>query len=499
MTNTNQTLLTAPLQVPKKGEKVYSLDESEIEGILKRRGSSSGLDPGMGGVSPAVLDDLMKTGVSDLVSVDLAITSACNFKCGHCYRPGGEWGKKATPFPVLTKVIEEAIVNLGVRYFVLTGGEPTIYTDGGNCKDENETWEDKKSYFSVVDKIIEVSKRVGANAQILTFSDVAPITAKKAKMLADRKVALCLKRDTLDHEVANGILGVKRGSQQMLKGYDNLFAAGYGSNPELAVSVNQVLRKGEFNTLIGSVDLHLWIKDNGMHHSVIPIHYCGEAIDEDQTLGLNPLEVKAVYDIMAAIDDLRYDQPWEVHSAFTMDKTCNRPGRGVHVRSTGDVTSCSESPLIGPYIFGNVLGKRPGLPTELTDMIRSKKWEDFKVDFGKRNGKYICNPEVCDFNATNLCRGGCAVRSAYSSIDVDTGYIVPNTNQEAYTEGREDPMCPGWVVLAQKQGVLREGVYETEIDKRLDESQMIDPLMKLRVKAKVMEDFEALRNTMSYA
>ncbi|MBF0103999.1 MAG: radical SAM protein [Deltaproteobacteria bacterium] len=460
------------MTVPKKGEKIFTLSDAELHSILKRREKHIELDPGMGGVSPRLLDNLLKSD-SELVSLDLAITAACNFRCGHCYKPNEEWNKQVLDFATLSRVVEEAVQILGTRFFVITGGEPLMYNSEG------------RDYFDVVDKIIEVSNGRGFKPHVLTFSDVALINEQTAAKLATRKVALCLKRDTLDHAIQNKILGVSRGSEQMAAGYQTLFAAGYGKNPELAVSVNTVLRKGDCNTLNGSVDLHVWVKENGMEHSIVPIHHCGGAIDEDQDL--NPLEVKVLYDILSAIDEIKFNDVWKVHSPFPKDKTCNRPGRGVHARVTGKVAACSESPLIDPYVFGNIN------EISLTTMIRSDGFRKFQQEFASREGKYICNPEVCDLNRHNICRGGCATRSAYSVINPETGQLEQNTNMLSYSRGREDPMCPGWAVLAQMQGVLREGVYKKIADRLLGESMMLDPQLKGRISEKILTEFAALK------
>ncbi len=461
-------IFAKPLRVPEDGEKVYQLSKSEIERILRMRGLRTELQPGMGGENPWVLDDLLKE--SELVSVDLALTSACNFKCGHCYRPDEEWGKLLLEWETVSRAVNEAH-ELGVKYFILTGGEPFMYRSGGH------------DYFDVVDMIREMC---GDDVYVLTFSDVALIDKEKAEKLAERKVGLCLKRDTLDHEVQDGIVGVTGGSKQMEMGYRNLWDAGYGSDKALPVSVNSVLRKGEFNTLVGIIDLHRWVRTNGMEHSIVPIHYCGEAETEDQKSGINPLEVKAAYDIIAYMDGVLFGDPWNVHSAFPKDKTCNRPTRGVHIRATGNVTSCSESPLIGQYIFGNI--REEGL----VDIIRSQKFQDFRKEFNRRDGKYICNPNVCDLNENNLCRGGCATRSAYSILDPETGLVVPNTDKTAYSQGREDPLCPGWIVLAQKQGALKEGVYEETVDYLLKQSYL-EPSLTSEIRDEVVKKFNDLR------
>lgn len=458
------------LRVPKDGEKVHELTSEDVADILRLRGQKVELDPGMGGVSPEKLDALLNES-SELVSLDLALTADCNFKCIHCYRPGEEWGKLKLPFDTVKQVVSDAC-ELGVRFFVLTGGEPLMYKDDG------------KGYFDVVDLINEKIP----DAKVLTFTDVALITPKMAQMLVDRRVGLCLKRDTLDHDTQNRILQVKRGSQQMVEGYGNLFVVGYGRDSDLGVSVNQVLRKGEgLNTLDGAIDLHLWIRGHGMEHSVVPIHYCGEALDDSQQEGIHPLEVKAFYDILAAIDAGIFNDPWTVFSPFPKNRTCNRPGRGVHIRATGKVTSCSESPLVDEYIFGDIFQER------LLAMMRSGKFKGFRKEFAERDGKYICNDDVCDLSAMNLCRGGCATRSAYSRIDPDTGLIDRNEDMLAYSRGREDPLCPGWVVLAQKQGVLREGVYEQMVDHLLDRSALLDPALKGGIRERVVSEFNAMR------
>ena len=276
-------------------------------------------------------------------------------------------------------------------------------------------------------------------------------------------------------------------SNKALSLSNKLFEAGYGSNPDLAVSVNQVLRKGEFNTLDGIVDLHMWIKAHGMEHSVVPIHYCGEALNEEQQEGIHPLEVKAAYDIMSEIDSCEFNDIWKVYSPFPKNKTCNRPGRGVHIRATGKVTSCSESPLIDDYVFGDIHKDK------FIDIIRSSKFDNFKEEFALREGKYICNPDVCDLCANHLCRGGCATRSAYSKFDPETGLIVQNTNMQAYSQGREDPLCPAWTVLAQKQGVLKEGVYENVVEGLLANSGL-DSNFASRIKQRIVANFSALRN-----
>lgn len=237
----------------------------------------------------------------------------------------------------------------------------------------------------------------------------------------------------------------------MEAGYENLFKVGYGQPGSPSISVNSVLNS---DTITGMVDLHRWVRRNGMEHSIVPVHYCGNALSDNQEEGIHSVHVKVLYDIISEIDAKEFGDAWRPYSAFPKNKSCNRNISGVHVRSNGMVTACSESPFIEDYIFGNLH------ETTFGTIARSEKLRYYRQEFSQGYGEYICNPDVCDLNANDLCRGGCATRSAYSRIDPVTGLIVANANPKSYSERREDPLCPGWAVLAKMQGVLRPGLEE---------------------------------------
>ena len=71
--------------------------------------------------------------------------------------------------------------------------------------------------------------------------------------------------------------------------------------------------------------------------------------------------------------------------------------------------------------------------------------------------------------------------------------IVQNTNTQAYSQGREDPLCSAWTVLAQKQGVLKEGVYGNVVEGLLANSRLDSDFVS-RIKQRVVANFNALRN-----
>ena len=104
------------IEVLPSNQKNYKLSDEDVGDILKIRQKRDELDPGMGGVDPTKLDAMLKE-ESKLVSLDIAITSSCNFKCVWCYRPDNEWGKSSINFSLIQDVLNEA-ADLGVKYLI---------------------------------------------------------------------------------------------------------------------------------------------------------------------------------------------------------------------------------------------------------------------------------------------------------------------------------------------------------------------------------------------
>lgn len=451
-----QPIFTKPLDCPKEGDKVYALSPVEIKAIRDLRGAVVDLHPGMGGVAPEKLLSMIEKGI-ELTSLDFMLTKGCNFECPWCFANSGPSQKAYLPYKILEAVIQEA-VELGVSLFVLTGGEPLIYQDPTLPKHERIG----DHFFLVVERIREVYRRAGQKAKILTFDDVALINSEIAKKFAEFGVGLCTKGDTLIPELQDFKVNQIGAFKKMQIGYENLMMVGYGKDPGLRLVVNSVLDQTTFD---GMIDLHIWVMEHGFDHSIVPIHYCGSAEKEDQEAGIHSPHVKVLYDLISRIDRKMFGIEWKPWSAFTYNKSCNRNRSGLHIRANGEVTACSESPGMeetSRYTFGNVFSD----DFSLKKIVQGDQLRAYRKEFVQGYGTFVCSPQVCDLYAYNLCQGGCATRSAYSKIDLATGLVVKNTDPHSYSEKREDPLCPAWTVLAQKQGILREGLLE-EIHQRL--------------------------------
>lgn len=456
-----EAIFTSPLRKPVPGEKVYSLTETQIKEIRSIRGMRDELDPGMGGVVPSKIRSWMDEGIK-LTSLDFMLTKRCNFKCTWCFAASGPQESEYIPFDRIESAVSQA-AKIGTKFYILTGGEPLMYRDLAR----------KKGFFDVVDLILDTYSRKNETVKILVFDDVALVTPAIAAKLAERRVALCTKGDTLDAGLQDYKLQTPGAWRQMMKGYENLWKAGYGDKNGPAIVVNTVL---DHTTFEGMVDLHVWVKEHGMEHSIVPVHYCGNAVGEDQEAGIHSPHVKVLYDLLSRIDRDMFGDVWTPWSAFPKNKTCNRNMSGLHIRANGLVTACSESPAMDPndphktdrYIFGNIN------QTDIKDIVDSEKLAGYRKEFQAGAGEYVCNSEVCDLYRNDLCRGGCATRSAYSAMDYQTGLISSSTDRHRYSQFREDPLCPAWTLLAQKQGVLRPGLLEEIHVRLIQTSQKID-------------------------
>ncbi|MBI2145789.1 radical SAM protein [Candidatus Woesearchaeota archaeon] len=460
-----EAIFTSPIRPPAEGEKIYHLSEEQIKALRDLRGNTIDLHPGMGGIAPHKLIDMIKQG-KPLTSLDYMITRGCNFECTWCFAGSDPYQRDYLPFNVLESLTTEA-ADIGVSLFVLTGGEPLVYKDPALGKQK----ERGDHFFRIVQMIRDTYNRKDNPAKILTFDDVALITPKIAKNFADFEVGLCTKGDTLNPELQDFKVNQSGAFKKMQQGYENLMHVGYGKNPKLRLVVNSVL---DHTTFDGIIDLHLWVMKNGFDHSIVPVHYCGNAENEDQEAGIHSPHVKVLYDLITRIDAAYFGVKWEAWSAFTYNKTCNRNRSGLHIRADGDVTACSESPgrsETNKYTFGNVLSDKN---FSLRTLANSQQLAAYREEFAKGHGTYVCSPKVCDLYANDLCQGGCATRSAYSKIDYETGLIVKNDNPHSYSEFREDPLCPAWTVLAERQGVLKKSLLREIHDRLLSNSQSIE-------------------------
>ncbi len=109
------------------------------------------------------IDYVKKYGERPPVFMTLSPCKQCNLRCIGCYAASGAEFKEQLSWDVLTKIIDQAREFWGMRFFVISGGEPLMYKDEGNTIfDLYEKYND--SYFlmytngTLIDK--EVAKKM---------------------------------------------------------------------------------------------------------------------------------------------------------------------------------------------------------------------------------------------------------------------------------------------------------------------------------------------------
>jgi len=73
----------------------------------------------------------------------LSPTQVCNLQCVGCYAASSAYTKTTLSWDLVNQVIQDAHDNLGMRFFVISGGEPLMYRDNGKTiLDLFEKWND---------------------------------------------------------------------------------------------------------------------------------------------------------------------------------------------------------------------------------------------------------------------------------------------------------------------------------------------------------------------
>ena len=98
-----EPIFTRRLELPAEGEKVYLLTDENVAAIQRMRGNVVDLHPGMGGIAPDKLIQMLNEGAY-LTSLDYMITRGCNFECTWCFASSGPKAKEYLPFNTLERL-----------------------------------------------------------------------------------------------------------------------------------------------------------------------------------------------------------------------------------------------------------------------------------------------------------------------------------------------------------------------------------------------------------
>jgi len=400
------------------------------EKIREKKGIT--LYPGMAGMTRDIVKQLKEEG-AELLSVDIMVTQKCNFRCSYCYA-----NSSPEDLPEFTmeeaKDIVKQCIDLKVPIINIQGGEPTFW--------HPEDYKGKRlqAFYDFIGYIIDEYKKANLPLDIVSFTNVSLITEEGAKWLYDHGVGLCCKLDSINPEIQDELLCTKNGFKQMMKGYDNLIKAGYGKPNSPTISTNTVVTPQSYHEI---PDLYRWSRNQGFRPFIIPVHVHGrlqkegaEVMGLDRTTiedkpNLSPLDIKELFEELAAIDREEYDIQWYPKMPWVENKACSRHLGGIHIRADGIVVPCSEAP--DHWALGNIRKNK------LREIINNPIVMRFRNIYSElhKNGK--CSPINCEMAAKEQCYG-CRTRSYDDSAFDDEGnYDINNLDPESFFGG--DPAC----------------------------------------------------------
>jgi len=386
------------------------------------------LFPGMAGVTRDMISKLKKQG-TELFSVDIMVTQKCNFKCIYCYADGAPERKNQLSLEEAKRLVQESLA-LGVRVLNMQGGEPFMW--------HPEDWQGapRGALFHLMEYIKDLYAKHDLPINIVSFTDVALIGKAEAERLIELGVSLCCKLDSVNEQIQDRLLGAEGGFKKIMKGYECLINAGYGTENSPPLSTNTVVTTLNYDNI---EDVFRWSRKRGFKPFVIPVHVHGRAKEFNDVMlsgklcgsTLKTKDIKNLFEKLAEIDGKEFDIHWKAESPWIENKACSRHLGGVHVRADGIVLPCSEAP--DEWALGDI---RKGT---LKEIVTSEKVKKFRNIYSHLHEGSKCSAKNCPLSKEGKCYG-CRTRAYDDSAFDDKGqYNSSRLDPEAFFAG--DPAC----------------------------------------------------------
>ncbi|RJQ45171.1 MAG: methyltransferase domain-containing protein [Nitrospiraceae bacterium] len=319
----------------------------------------------------------------------LYYTLACNLRCKHCLVDAGKGLKKELTTEEFKKVIDEAI-QLGVKRFYITGGEPFI----------------KDGIFDLIKYITKTKKReliILTNATLFDDRKIA-----KLKKVMNPKLLLQVSLEGPNAEIHDKLRG-KGSFDAALRGIKSLI--GIGITPIISTAISKfnekdILKTSRFLTKLGIKEHNLlW-----MHAKGRGAHNVNELFVPSKNIAQTMSKMKKAYKEQEVILDNIESLKVRVRTQRgRKNDLCNNCYEKVCVNSDGHVYPCASLNGDPHFDAGSVRNK------SLEDI-----WLNSKVMVRGRDNSVHHKPECSACYLEYFCGGGCTSHSYYAS-EVETG------------------------------------------------------------------------------
>jgi MoaA/NifB/PqqE/SkfB family radical SAM enzyme len=348
-----------------------------------------------------------KYGERPPVFMTLSPGKQCNLKCKGCYAASGAEFKEKLSWDVLSEIIDQAREFWGMRFFVISGGEPLMYErQGKTLLDLYEKYDD--SYFLMYTNGTLIDKKMAE--RMAELGNVTPAISVEG-----------MKKET-DWRRGNGVF------DRILVAMGNLRAAGvpFGISVTATKHNLDVITTSEFRDF----SFHKMGSIYGWIFQYMPI-------GREYTLELMPTpEQRAkLYEWewqLLRKEDIFVADFWSTATASDGCIAGARPGGYFYIDWNGDVMPC----VFVPYTVDNVneVFKRGG---NLNDIIHSdffKSIREWQYDYAykrkpEEHGNWIMPCFIRDHHETFL---EVAEKYNIKPADKDAGYAL---HDKGYNEG----------------------------------------------------------------
>jgi radical SAM protein with 4Fe4S-binding SPASM domain len=259
--------------------------------------------------------DEIRAAVEDsrLLTLDLETGRRCNLKCLYCYSDAGRRMENELSLAEIKDVIDQAVA-LGVQAItIIGGGEPLMAP-------------------YILDMIDYLSQK---SVNINLFTNATLLTPLKARFLADRKVSVVTKFNSMRAEVQDELAGVPGSYDRIQAGIRMLLDAGYGSTPELPLGLETIICRQNYHELEA---MWRYARDHNFHPYFEVITFQGRA--KREKLNVETHEIETLFHRLLEIDEQEYGYTWVPRPPIA-GLTCARHYYNLLVTSNGFVHPCT--------------------------------------------------------------------------------------------------------------------------------------------------------------
>ena len=269
--------------------------------------------------SDAEIDDAAENG--RLLTMELEVTTACNFRCPYCYVPGGI-PLRTMPYALFEDVLAQARA-LGARRIVLLGGEPMLHPRIADMVAAIHAGGMIPELFTNGIRLdVEVLRRFYANGAFLVLKYNA-MTSEGQNLMGGVPNA--------DETIRNAFLA-------LTQFYRETKTAGL---PPPAFGLSTVISKANY----GDIE-EIWrlARRHGFLPCVERMNPVSHAEANASWLNVTPEETRAMFERLARIDREEFGLEWPVQPPL-VGRRCLRNRYSCTVGPDGDVKPCVGIPL----------------------------------------------------------------------------------------------------------------------------------------------------------